>query len=296
MIKIENVTKQFEDTVALKDFTCVIQTSSIFGLLGPNGSGKSTLMRSIAGVYKVDKGNISIDDRCIFDNPREKQKIFYVPDNPYFSHDATLKNTASLYRNIYNTWNEKTFEKVQLAFPIPPTKKIVNMSKGMQRQAILIIALSCRPKYLLLDEVFDGLDPIMRIKLKKMLIELVTTNETTVLIASHNLRELEDICDSVGVMENGGILLENDVELLKMNIHRIQIAFKSQVEQDVFKNLEIMNVTNRGLLYNIVVRGEETKIVEELKKLEPVFMEVLPLSLEEVFINEVEATGYDSTI
>ncbi|MGN0550581.1 MAG: ABC transporter ATP-binding protein [Acutalibacteraceae bacterium] len=293
MITISNVTKKFGKKTALNNLSCNINKGSVFGLVGSNGSGKSTLLRVLAGVFDTEGGTVKYDGQPVFENPQVKQKIFYVSDYPYFFNDSTVENTARLYRNIYDRWSEERYNRLCGMFPINKKARIINMSKGMQRQAALILALSCSPQYILLDEIFDGLDPVVRQLLKKLLIYDVSASEATVIIASHNLRELEDLCDHVGLLHEGGILLEKELDDMKLGIHKVQAAFNKSLEPGVLDGLDIVSINNRGLLYNMVIKGDKEEIMNSLKQLNPVFVEALPLTLEEVFINEMEVAGYD---
>lgn len=293
MIEIKNVSKDFEKVKALDSLSLTVNDGTVFGLVGSNGAGKSTLLRVINGVFKADGGEVLIDGENVFENIGVKNKCFFISDYPYFSNNATIENTAYLYRRIYANWDEEYFKTLCKTFPLNTKEKIINMSKGMQRQSALILALSTRPKYLFLDEIFDGLDPVVRQLVKKLIAADVVDNEMTVMIASHNLRELEDICDHVGLLHRGGILLEKELDELKLGIHKVQIAFNGDVSDDIFDGLDIVNKNRTGNLYRLTIKGEENEIIPKLEALDPAFMEALPLTLEEVFINEMEGAGYD---
>ena len=293
MIEIKNLSKSFGDVKALCNLNLDVEDGAVFGLVGSNGAGKSTLLRVINGVFKADGGEALIDGENTFENQKIKDRCFFIPDYPYFSNSSTIANTAFLYRNVYSSWDEEYFNTLCSTFPVDKNRKIINMSKGMQRQSALILALSTRPKYLFLDEIFDGLDPVVRKLVKKLIITNVTDNNMSVVIASHNLRELEDICDYIGLLHKGGIILEKELDDLKLGIHKVQIAFNGEVSDDVFNNLEIVNKTKSGNLYTLTIRGEQKDFMAELESLNPVLLEALPLTLEEVFINEMEGAGYD---
>lgn len=293
MININNVTKKFDDVVALNGLSFNISSGTVFGLVGSNGSGKSTLLRVISGVFKPDGGEVDIDGESTYEKPEIKGKCFFVPDFPYFYNNSTINNTALIYRKIYPNWDEEYFRFLCSTFPVNPRKAVINMSKGMQRQAALILALSTRPKYLLLDEIFDGLDPVIRQLVKKLIITNVTDNNMTVMIASHNLRELEDICDHIGLLHKGGVVMERELDEMKLGIHKAQLAFKDEVDDSIFNGLNIVKLSRRGNVYNITVKGDINEVTQRLEALEPAFMEALPLTLEEVFINEMEGAGYD---
>ncbi|MEE3427798.1 MAG: ABC transporter ATP-binding protein [Ruminococcus sp.] len=293
MIEIKNVTKKFGGLKALHNLSFNVQDGAVFGLVGSNGAGKSTLLRVLNGVFKADGGEALIDGENLFENQKIKDKCFFVPDYPYFSNGDTIQKNAFLYRKIYSGWDEEYFKQLCATFPLNKKQRIINMSKGMQRQSAFILALSTRPKYLFLDEIFDGLDPVVRQLVKKLIITNVTDNNTTVMIASHNLRELEDICDHIGLLHKGGIILERELDDLKLGIHKVQIAFNSDVDDNLFSDLEIVNKSRNGNLFNLTIRGNEQDFIPKLEALNPAFMESLPLTLEEVFINEMEGAGYD---
>ncbi len=293
MITITNLTKTFGEVKALDRLNCNINKGSVFGLVGSNGSGKSTLLRILAGVYEANGGTVRIDGRPSFDDQDVKSRVYFISDYPYFFNDSTVENTAALYRRLYPTWDELKYKQLCGIFPISTKAKIINMSKGMQRQAALILALACCPQYLLLDEIFDGLDPVIRQLLKKLLMDDVAARGMTVVIASHNLRELVDICDHVGLLHKGGIVLEKELDEMKLGIHKVQAAFASALPDGAFANIDIIDIQKRGLLYNLVARGDKEELMAKMNALNPVFIEALPLTLEEVFISEMEVAGYD---
>ncbi len=293
MIEIKNVSKSFGKTAALDNLSFCVEEGSVFGLVGSNGAGKSTLLRIIGGVFRAESGEALVDGENSFENTAVKNKLFFVPDYPYFFNNSTVRNLAALYRGIHRNWDEEYYEKLLNIFPIKKNDKIINMSKGMQRQAALILALSTRPKYLLLDEIFDGLDPVVRQLVKRLIITNVTDNGMTAIIASHNLRELEDICDHVGLLHKGEIVLEKELDELKLGIHKVQIAFKGDVDEAFLDEFDVVNKNRQGNLFQLTIRGEESELMPRLEALEPAFVEALPLTLEEVFINEMEGVGYE---
>lgn len=293
MIEIRNVTKSFGKVKALDSLSLDVQEGTVFGLVGSNGSGKSTLLRIINGVFQSDGGEVLIDGENTFENCKVKGRCFFVSDFPYFYNYSTIENTSYIYRRVYPHWDESYFKSLCTTFPLDTKQRIINMSKGMQRQAALILALSTRPKYLFLDEIFDGLDPVVRQLVKRLLITNVTDNNTTVMIASHNLRELEDVCDHIGFLHRGRIIKESELDDMKLGVHRVQIAFSSDVETDIFDGFDIVNLKRQGNLFNVTIRGEESEFMPRLKELDPAFLESLPLTLEEAFINEMEGAGYD---
>ena len=293
MLEIKELTKKFGQKVALDRMTCSIGEGCIFGLVGSNGSGKSTLLRTIAGIYRPDGGSVEVDGKPTFENSQIKGQMFFVPDFPYFFHQATIRDMAKFYCNLYPGWDPMRFEELCRMFPLDENSRIINMSKGMQRQAALILALATRPTLLLLVEVFDGLDPVIRQLLKRLLAQEVGERNITILIASHNLRELEDLCDHVGLLHKGGVIFERDLDELKLGIHKIQAAFMPSLEPDALEGLDVVKQEVRGSLYSFVIRGQREEILERLHARNPVFIEALPLTLEEVFISEMEVAGYD---
>lgn len=292
MIEIKNLTKKFDTTVALNDMNCTICEGTIFGLAGSNGSGKSTLLRTLSGVYEPDGGEVIIDGEYAFDNHKIKECCYYIADYPYFFNDSTVENLAALLRKIYSNWSEERFVRLCQMFPIATNKKIINMSKGMQRQASLILAFSTRPKYLFLDEIFDGLDPVIRKTLKTLIIQDVTDNNMTCIIASHNLREIDDICDKIVLLHNGELLTNTDTDVLKDRVHKIQLAFNETPKANILEGLDAQIISHVGNYYSIMVKGNKMEIVDKLNEYNPAFLEVLPSTLEEVFINEMEGAGY----
>ena len=292
MIEAINLTKRFENKIALDSVNFEIKEGSVYGLVGSNGSGKSTLMRLISGVYTSDGGDILIDGEKPFNNPQLKSKICYLPDTPYFIHQSNINEMAKYYAMLYPTFDWERFEYLSSIFPLNKKARIATMSKGMQRQAALMLCLSVRPKYLLLDEAFDGLDPVMRKVLKSLLAEGVSDGMTAI-IASHNLSDLESLCDSVGLLHNGNIVFNEDIDNLKGNVHKVQAVFSMIPDLSVFDELKPMKIEKTGSLIQLVVRGDEKEIKSFLNTLVPVFIELVPPSLEEIFVYELEEKGYD---
>lgn len=293
MIEVKSLVKKFGSKAALDGISFTIEAGSVFGLVGSNGAGKSTLLRSLAGIYQPESGEILVDGLQPFENSTVKSKLFFISDYPYFFPQSNMKEMADFYSKTYPTWDAQRYEELCTLFPLDQNARIINMSKGMQRQVALINALSVRPDYLLLDEIFDGLDPVMRQLLKKLVSSEVSERGMSVIIASHNLRELEDLCDHVGLMHKGGVVFEQELDALKLGIHRVQAIFKPMPLQETLQELDIIKQDTRGSLVNFVIRGKREDILEKLNALNPVFIEMLPLTLEEVFISEMEVAGYD---
>jgi ABC-2 type transport system ATP-binding protein len=293
MIEARNITKTFGSVTAINNLSCQIQEGSIFGLVGSNGAGKSTFLRLLAGVLRPDKGFLTIEDHSVYENPAVKQRIFFVADQTYFPNQSSVKETVRFYQLYYSRFSQDIFDRLAKMFPVDIRRPFHQMSKGMQRQVILMIGLACQPDYLLLDEAFDGLDPVVRQLLKRLLADSVASRNQTVIIASHNLRELEDICDHIGLLHQGGILFVQELDSLKLGIQKVQAVFGTPTTRDDLGGLDILSFQTRGTLTEMVVRGQPDDIFRQLQARMPVFLEALPLTLEEVFIQELEVAGYD---
>lgn len=293
MIEIKNATKLFGDKKALNNVSFKIENGSIFGLVGSNGAGKSTLLRIISGVFDIDEGDVFIDGSKPFENPLVKSSCAFVSDFPYFYSGASLSTTAEYYSSIYPSWDKARFNELKGTFPIDPYQKIATMSKGMQRQTAIILALSYNPKYIFFDEIFDGLDPVIRELVKKIIIDYVDKTDATVVIASHNLRELEGFCDHIGLLHQGGILLEKDIDGDAIGLYRYQFVMEEADYNEIKPQLNIVKENKQGKITEITVKGDADKINEIIASKEPVYLEALPLTLEELFISEMEVAGYD---
>ncbi len=293
MIEIKNIVKKFDNTTVLDNVSCNIQEGSVYGLIGANGAGKSTLLRLISGVYKADSGKILIDGENVYENPKAKSKIMYVSDDLYFLGGANLLRMAKMYSAYFENFSFERFNKLVEFFKLNPKKAIGTFSKGMKRQAAIILALSTMPKYLLLDETFDGLDPVMRNAVKNLFIEEVLERKTTIILTSHSLRELEDTCDQLSLLHKGGIVFQKDVEDLKTDMFKVQIAFSAPFTKELFKDFQLFQYTQHGSIATFILKGEKESAVEKLKELSPALIETLPLTLEEVFVYETSALGYN---
>ncbi|MCM1115711.1 MAG: ABC transporter ATP-binding protein [Clostridium sp.] len=293
MIEIKNVTKMFGSKKALDNISFNIDDGSVFGLVGSNGAGKSTLLRILAGVFSTEEGNVYLDGETPFENKIVKQQTAFVSDFPYFSAGATMQSTALYYQDMYPSWDKERYLQLREIFPIDAYQKIATMSKGMQRQVAIILALSCKPKFILFDEIFDGLDPVIRELVKKILIEYVDETKATVVIASHNLRELEGFCDHIGLVHNGGILHEHDIDGDAIGLYRLQFIMDEASYSEIKPQLNIVKENRQGRIIEITVKGEQSRIEEIINGKSPVFFEALPLTLEELFISEMEVAGYD---
>ena len=294
MIEILNVTKRFDTLVALNQISLSIKEGSVVGLVGSNGAGKSTLLRILAGVYRADSGTVLFDGAEGFNNSAVKGDTIFISDYPYFSSSDTLKSLAKKYKILYPHWNDEDYNRLLGLFAISQTVKIAKMSKGMQRQAAIILGLAANPKYILFDEIFDGLDPVVREQVKKLFADFVSERSASIVIASHNLRELEDVCDSICLIHAGGILADEDADKLKLGMTKVQIILEDEtVLNTVRQTLKLLKLTQKGKIYEMTIRGEREEIMAFLESLHPTYLELLPLSLEEVFMSEMEVTGYE---
>ncbi|MDE6916454.1 MAG: ABC transporter ATP-binding protein [Lachnospiraceae bacterium] len=294
MIMAANVKKLFGEVFAVNDVSVTIKSGEVFGLIGTNGAGKSTLLRMMVGVLKPDGGKILVDDRPVYENPAVKADIFYISDDPYFLPHATPKKVAAFYSDYYGAFDMDRFEDMLHSFQLSPERKISTFSKGMKKQLSVLLGICANTRYLFCDETFDGLDPVMRQAVKSIFAGELAEREFTPVIASHNLRELEDICDCVGILHQGGVLMQKDLEEMKLNIHNIQCVFQSaDEEKSALELLDIVRAEKRGSLNVLTVRGAEREIMSRINHFSPVFAEILPLTLEEIFISETEVVGYD---
>lgn len=292
MINVEKVAKHFDDFTALKEISCTIREGCIYGMVGSNGAGKSTLLRLISGVYRPDGGRITIEGQPVWENPEIKQRMVYVPDDLYFLPGASISRMEALYARAYPQFDHERCRQLVQAFRLDPHKPVAAFSKGMRRQAACILAISCRPQYLFFDETFDGLDPVMRRLVKNLICRDVLERQATAIITSHSLRELEDTCDQLALLHKGGMVFESDIQNLKTSLFKIQIAFAGEYDQSLFDDLDLLHFSKRGSVANMIVRGNREQTVGQLKSLSPILLDVLPLTLEEVFTYEMEALGY----
>ena len=292
MLKANDLVKRFGDTIALDGLNTEIGRGCIYGLVGPNGSGKSTLMRLMCGVYRPDGGSITLEGEPVFENIAAKDRILYLSDDLYFPPKSTVEQLAAFYRGLYSGFSTETYQKLCGCFPLEVKKSLSTFSKGQRRQAALLAALCCHADYLLLDEAFDGLDPVIRLMVKKLLAEEIAERGATVVISSHNLRELEDLCDQIGLLSAGRLLFEKDIDVLKLGFCRVQAAYDHPVDWEA-TGLSILDKKERGKLVSLLVRGTAEETLAVLEAQRPLFAEALPMTLEEVFIGEMEAVGYD---
>ena len=294
MIEIKKISKRFGNIQAVNEVTLTINDGCIFGLVGTNGAGKSTLLRILAGVLKADQGEVLIDDQNVYENIEIKKNLFYIPEDAYFFTNSTPFQMMEYYAAIYDNFDKEQFLKMLEKFHLDKNRKIQTYSKGMKKQVSILLGLSANVKYLFCDETFDGLDPVMRQVVKSLFADAVVNRHMTPIIASHNLRELEDICDHVGLLHEGGVLLSEDLEEMKFHIHKLQCVMPNEtMEQHLLKNLDVLSYERSGSLILIIARGTKMEIMNTVERYAPVFSEIVPLSLEEIFISETEVAGYE---
>ena len=293
MIEAANLTKRFDEIVAVVHINAKIRDGYVFGLIGTNGAGKSTFLRMASGVMKPDEGTIQIDGENVFENPKVKSRFFYISDDQHFFSNASPEEMMRFYKNIYPAFDGPRFYKLMDSFSLDFRRKIATFSKGMKKQLSVILGLCAGTDYIFCDETFDGLDPVMRQAVKSLFANDMAERNLTPIIASHNLRELEDICDHVGLLHKGGILLSKDLDDMKLNIHKIQCVLKPGMKAEEIPGLERIKVEYRGSLATITVRGKREEVEAAMAACEPLFYELIPLSLEEIFISETEVAGYD---
>ena len=290
MLKIEHLEKSFGSHPVLKDLNLELKEGSVFGLVGVNGAGKSTLLRLIAGVYQPDGGTIQFEGKDTFKDADIRASISFVSDEPYYEPGTTMESMKLLYESVY-PFDQALFKTYCKEFELDPSKPIAGFSKGMKRRMSIIFGLCTHPKLLLLDEAYDGLEPLARLKFKRILAERIEEEKLSVIIASHSLRELEDICDSFGILENGQISEYGDLIETKGKVNKYQAAFNEEVTRDQFSGLDILSFQSEGRVVQMVVRGEEETVRAELEKHDPVLIDVLPVTFEELFIYELESRG-----
>ena len=294
MIEIRELTKTFEGIRAVDNITTTIHEGQIFGLVGSNGAGKSTFLRLLSGIMKADQGTILIDGQKVFENLEIKNEICFLPDTAYFFPNATVRVMKNSYKMVYKKFDEKKFDELAEKFHVEMDRKISTFSKGMKKQVSMLLGICARTKYLFCDETFDGLDSVMRQAVKSLFALEVINREFTPIIASHNLREIEDICDTVGLLHKGGILFTKDMEEMKFHMHKVQCVIDNPIaEERLLAELQVLHHEKRGSLLSFTARGTKEEILDRIKERDPVFVEALPLTLEEIFISEMEVKGYD---
>ena len=293
MIQVNNVVKTFEGFKALDGLSMKVKKGSIYGLVGPNGAGKSTILRHITGVYRPDSGSVLVDGQSVYENPAVKAKIAVIPDELYYFASASTRDMMKFYRGLYPEFDDRRYQALKEAFPeVDERQPIRRLSKGMQKQSAFWLALCCNPELLVLDEPVDGLDPVMRRQVWSLLMGDVAQRGTTVLVSSHNLRELEDVCDHVGILSHGKVLLERSLTDLQDNVVKLQAAFAQPEPPQLPHDMNILHTSQVGRVYTYIVRGNPAEIKSRMAALSPILLEVLPLSLEEIFIYELGGEDY----
>lgn len=287
MIEVKKLVKTFDGFTALDSATLTVPKGAVYGLVGPNGAGKSTLLCHITGVYKQDSGQVLVNGVPVFENRHVKERIVSIPDDWFYYNQSTIREMAKLYAGMYPQFDGGRFEKLRELFHLPEKKPIRRMSKGMQRQAAFWITMSCLPEYLVLDEPVDGLDPVMRRQVWQVLLDDVSARGTTVLLSSHNLQELEDVCDHVGIMDKGKVLLERTLSDLQDNTVKLQVAYKTAEEPTLPTELQILHRSQVGRVHTYIMRGSSEEICRRMQITDPVLLEAIPLTLEEIFIYEL---------
>lgn len=293
MIKVKNVTKKFDDFLALKGLDINVEKGSVYGLVGPNGAGKTTILKILSGVYRQNDGTVEIDNEPVFENMKIKERMTFISDDLFFYSTYTIKDTAKYYAGIYENWSWERFNALKEIFKIDINRKVRRLSKGMQKQVAFWMSVSAQPDIMLLDEPVDGLDPVMRRNVWRLMLSDVADRGTTVIVSSHNLRELEDVCDHVGIMHEGKIVLEKALDDLKGNTHKLQLAFDGEVSADLIAQIKPIHRETFGSVNIFIVKGETEEVLEKVKAYSPLVCDILPLTLEEVFIYELGGSGYE---
>ncbi|MBQ8797748.1 MAG: ABC transporter ATP-binding protein [Oscillospiraceae bacterium] len=287
MLEIRELTKKFGDFTALDNLSMTVPKGAVYGLVGPNGAGKSTAIRHMTGIYRPDCGTVTLEGAPIYENPEAKVRLGYIPDDIFFFPSASLEEMRAFYKGIYPGFDDQLFERLFEVFQLPRKSPIRRFSKGMQKQAAFHLSICTRPDVLILDEPVDGLDPVMRRQVWSLILSDLAQRETTVLISSHNLRELEDICDHVGIMDHGKMLLERSLADMQGNTVKLQMVGMPP------EGLEILHETSSGRLQTLIVRGSAEEVAAKVKLAEPAYFDILPLSLEEIFIYELGGVNYE---
>ena len=297
MIEVKNAVMRFDDRNALDGVTLTIPEGCAYGLLGSNGAGKSTLMRALSGIYRLSSGEILIDGQPVYDNARLKERVFFINDETVQFNAMTLTEMKQYYKSFYGSFSEELWEKLYSTLKLPLKKRLSTFSKGMKRQAAVICGIACRTPCLFLDEAFDGLDPTMRIIVKQMLIDAMMDTKLTVIFSSHNLGEIDEFCDRVGLLHAGKVVFDRELDSVKGSVFKIQTSFEQHVtkEQLESEGVDILHIEENGSVLHIIARGDREKIRSAVEKHSPKLYDEIPLSLEEIFVYEMEGLGYDSS-
>lgn len=292
MLEAKNVVKTFDGFRALDSLNMTVPKGAVYGLVGPNGAGKSTIIRHLAGIYRQDSGEVLLDDQPVYENPAVKRRMTVIGDDWYYFPQANIREMARFFAGLYPAFSWERYEKLKQVFPLDEKMMLRRMSKGMQKQAAFWLAVCCMPEYLILDEPVDGLDPVMRRQVWSLLLGDVSERGPTVLVSSHNLRELEDVCDHVGILNRGQVLLERSLSDLQDNTVKLQVAYAGVTEPMLPSELNILHRSHVGRVYTYIVRGSRAEILRRMEITEPILLESIPLTLEEIFIYELGGVDY----
>ena len=292
MLEAKHVVKTFDGFRALDGLTMTVPTGAVYGLVGPNGAGKSTIIRHLAGIYRQDSGEVLLDGQPVYEDPVVKRRMTVIGDDWYYFPQANIREMAHFFAGLYPAFSWERYEKLKQVFPLDEKMMLRRMSKGMQKQAAFWLTVCCMPEYLILDEPVDGLDPVMRRQVWSLLLGDVAERGTTVLVSSHNLRELEDVCDHVGILNHGKVLLERSLSDLQDNTVKLQVAYQGVTEPPLPAELNILHRSHVGRVYTYIVRGSSQEIMRRMQITEPVLLESIPLTLEEIFIYELGGVNY----
>lgn len=292
MIETINLTKRFNDFTALNRVSCRIPKGSIYGMVGTNGAGKSTFLRAVTGIYRPEEGSATVDGQPVYENPAVKNRLLFLPDELFFLAGANMNRMADCYEAFYPRFDKERFRFLSENFRLDPGRPLRSFSKGMRRQASIILALSCHPDYYFFDETFDGLDPVMRRLVKNLILEEVAEREATAIITSHSLRELEDTCDQLALLHEGGLLLQSDVQDLRTSLFKLQLAFSEPFDRSRFAGIDMLHYEQIGSVAHLIIRGNQEETLARLRIMNPLLLNLVPLSLEEVFTYEMKQLGY----
>ena len=295
MIEVKNVVMRFDDKNALDGISLTVPEGCAYGLLGSNGAGKSTLLRLLSGIYRQNSGEVRIDGDEVYDNSALKERVFFINDETVQFNSMTLTELRDYYKKFYGSFSDELWNRLHAALDLPLKKRLSTFSKGMKRQAAVICGIACRTPYLFLDEAFDGLDPTMRIIVKQMLIDAMMDNGLTVIFSSHNLGEIDEFCDRVGLLHNGKVVFDRELDNVKGSVFKIQTAFGAPVTKDDLSGVDILHMETNGSVVHIIARGDREKVRAAVEKFSPKLYDEVPLSLEEIFVYEMEVLGYDSS-
>ena len=293
MIELDNIQLSFDDNKILDGVTMTIPDGRAFGLLGSNGAGKSTILRLLSGIYKLQGGTLKIDGEDVYDNVKIKEQICFINDETIQFTGYTLKQLKNYYKRFYRTFSEEKFQKLHSVLNLPMDKKLSTFSKGMKRQAIVICAIACCTKYIFLDEAFDGLDPTMRIIVKNMMIDAMIDSGATIIFSSHNLKEIQEFCDTAALLHDGKIVFCRELDSVMGSIRKVQTSFDIPANKEDFPEIEVLHIENTGSVTTVIAKGPEEEIRAAIEKHNPKFVDVIPLTLDEIFIYEMEGQGYD---